>query len=811
MLINRGMLLSSPALAQGMNMSIRQPAMQILSKQKISLPQMPVYQPIIFVHGVNENAHNIGKSEFAPLYSALQPLAGSVQTFFYVDDQAYADGTDPKLSCPPLYTPCISQSAILDNAIKLAGKISDLYQKMQHKVTLIGYSMGAAIIRTALSGCQANVHCQAVLGLKIAEMVNNVFFLDGVQQGSWMMQSNKGGIIPAAVSFLRKWFIGPLLKLWKGLDINSKAAKDLAPQSINITSHNSLLPANNIHYFNFYGDIHLTVKFPDPYSTTVQLMDIGDGVILPGTDNPQDTPFWGGMRFCLQCKGQNTSTIDTNTTYRQWPLTIEKTIDLSTLCTPLSVIQHNCLLSSIFDLIANIPQLHTNIPSASSLDGADIQVADATGLSGSPTTSIAHEIALQLQVMPPTQTNCPATDTARAAITVPLVLGNHQNIVYFYNEGTEQAPTFGYLKRYDITTRQKTQIVALANTLISEAQLSPDGQWILFVSQVSGQPALQMIRMDGQGLQTLHCAPSNQIISSLSWSPDQTSLVFNEGIDLRTSASTENSLNTYLLTIASGTLQRILIQPRIISQYAFVYYIPSYWIDNSRLYMLEYTESGRDNPFTGLDLLDTTKGANQQGSNLLPITQLSGSLFQSFALSPDRTTLFLTQCSCSFSSGTGPSSVTVQPAGGGGTPKTIYTNPTAAITGVYPITNTSLLLLMENYANAVVNIDSSQNGLWEINTDGTGLTRLTTESTTQNSEHTILNAESPFPWANISHDGTMFAAQIVNRVDNNSSISYTSTLILGSLSGNAQVQNFTSAPATDLFTTPITIIGWTSL
>src|SRR6266699_29387 len=113
----------------------------LLSQKTSSLSQ--VSQPIIFVHGVNQNAHDMGKKAFVPIYSALQAVSGLVQTFYYVDDQAYADGTDPKLSCPPRYTPCISQSAILDNAIKLAGMINDLYQKMQHKVTLIGYSMGA--------------------------------------------------------------------------------------------------------------------------------------------------------------------------------------------------------------------------------------------------------------------------------------------------------------------------------------------------------------------------------------------------------------------------------------------------------------------------------------------------------------------------------------------------------------------------------------------------------------------------------------------------------------------------------------------
>lgn len=300
LLANQGILSPSTVLAQHGVPSHQQGAQPAL-KQKGALGPAPTEsQPTIFVHGINENAHHVGKSEFAPLYAALQPLAGSVQTFYYVDDLAYVDGTDPTLSCPPKYAPCISQSAVLDNAIKLAGMISDLSQKSQHQVTLIGYSMGAAIIRTALAGCQLNVTCQAVLGSKIASMVNNVFFIDGVQQGSWMMQSKKGGIVPAAVDFLRQ-FNGPLLKLFLGSDVNANAEKDLAPQSINIVSHNNILPAKNIHYFNFYGNIVLDLKIPNLFSSSVIPISIGDGVVLPGTDNPQDTPLgWRALLFAMR-------------------------------------------------------------------------------------------------------------------------------------------------------------------------------------------------------------------------------------------------------------------------------------------------------------------------------------------------------------------------------------------------------------------------------------------------------------------------------------------------------------------------------
>src|SRR5579859_3453106 len=62
------------------------------------------------------------------------------------------------------------------------------------------------------------------------------------------------------------------------------------------------------------------------------------------------------------------------------------------------------------------------------------------------TTSVLHAKATTV-LMPPTQTSCPPTGTARAAITRPLVLGKDQNVVYFDNE-----PTSGSLERYDVKT-----------------------------------------------------------------------------------------------------------------------------------------------------------------------------------------------------------------------------------------------------------------------------------------------------------------------------------------------------------------------
>src|SRR3979409_1666975 len=84
----------------------------------------------------------------------------------------------------------------------------------------------------------------------------------------------------------------------------------------------------------------------------------------------------------------------------------------------------------------------------------------ATTVSGSP-APVPGTVS-----MPPTQTSCPPGGTARAALLAPLGLGSHQNIVYIVNQGPSNAPTLGTLKRYDVTTGNKTEILNLSNTYI---------------------------------------------------------------------------------------------------------------------------------------------------------------------------------------------------------------------------------------------------------------------------------------------------------------------------------------------------------
>src|SRR6266702_7731107 len=158
-------------------------------------------------------------------------------------------------------------------------------------------------------------------------------------------------------------------------------------------------------------------------------------------------------------------------------------------------------------------------------------------------------------LQPALSTTCPANGTARPAVMTPLVLGSHRNIVYVYNEIPPNTTiSYGHIKRYDVTTGQKTTIVT-SGLSIQHAQVSADGQWVLFLSQVDprGDPnhsaMLQLVRMDGQGLQTLYCLPAAKYVrpANIQWSSDQKSVLIST--DDNTSTSTVTLLN-----LATGKL-----------------------------------------------------------------------------------------------------------------------------------------------------------------------------------------------------------------------------------------------------------------
>src|SRR5947209_8234896 len=217
---------------------------------------------------------------------------------------------------------------------------------------------------------------------------------------------------------------------------------------------------------------------------------------------------------------------------------------------------------------------------------------------------------------PALSTSCPAPGTARAAVMPPMTLGSHANIVYIVNEETSSQPTFGTLKRFDVVTGAKVEVVKLANTGIGLAQVSADGQWLMFVATVAGQTRLQLVRMDGQDLQTLYCGP----ISTLQWSPTQRLVVF-----------AQNYNSVYLLNITNGTVQvEQSIGP------TDTIYIRT-WLDTTHVYL---TLQRPDSPPGLIALLDTSTGNMQQVFDATSSTPFCWDFDSSY----DARTLFLSQC-----------------------------------------------------------------------------------------------------------------------------------------------------------------------
>ena len=399
---------------------------------------------------------------------------------------------------------------------------------------------------------------------------------------------------------------------------------------------------------------------------------------------------------------------------------------------------------------------------------------------------------------PTTQGNndCPASGTVHAAIMPPLTLGHHQNVVYTVNEysvnpGGVNQPTFGTLKRYDVTTGQKTEIIQLPGTEIADAQLSADGQWLLFIAITGTQAKLKLIRMDGKALQTLYCPQpaSNSTEASFSlgdiqWSLDQKRVVF---------LSQSNTMETlYLLNMQNGSLQVELSGTLLPTVFT--------WLDATRLYLVNPEV---DAPPTNLYLLDTDRVPPQSVAHLQAVYQARAIVFcWNAASNTNGTQLFISQCTSDKNAGSpagypshGPSSITIQSATGS-SPQTIFSSVSLGITAIRVISSTSLLLLVKSFGP---HIDTSQNGLWKVNTDGTGLTFLSHDSATLNN---TLNRYSQYPWSNVSRDGNLYSLQsqmLSLGVAHH-------TLLIGSLHGGSPTAFASIADGTRL-----DLVGWTTM
>jgi len=441
---------------------------------------------------------------------------------------------------------------------------------------------------------------------------------------------------------------------------------------------------------------------------------------------------------------------------------------------------------------------------------------------------------------------CPAQATARSALMSPLPTSNHPTLVYVSQQGD-----ISILQRYDATTgSRQTLLQTRPGETIQRANVSPDGQWILFRSLLQGQVALQLIRVDGQQLQTLYCAPAQEDINDALLSPDQHTLVFNQ--------ENQDGLSTlYLLDVATGKLRTELsplqphypeiaqgqLQTTLMSEFApttlhdkttgkitthpfnplpskhYLIYVPMKWANNTSVYVIVTvgrsgasaflapeatgprvyvfgTAGGSGGaPIHELALLrDTRKDVTQQGSNLQAIATAG----QDFACLDEDITPDNAQLVCSAFPFTGPANpadlanaIKMWPITAG-VHRTVYQVPPGESIIARAISNSTLLFLLTQ-ANG-------PSTLWKINTDGSGLARLMAARTTDvdlefASSGYFLRWPSYLPWSITSRDGRHYALTMSNITRN------ASALIVGDLN-SGQPKTIASSAASLL------LAGW---
>jgi pimeloyl-ACP methyl ester carboxylesterase len=404
-------------------------------------------RPILFVHGTNENAVDFTTQMHADFHDPNPAPNSSARTFTslfealtlkydphyleamcYVDDRAYNYGVSSSgcrfppdrgaypTACAPGSTPlCESQSAVDDNALMLWHTVEALSAEAvaagakTPKVTLIGYSMGGAVIRSFLAGCPMPVapygaqRCPNVA----SNLIDQVFYVDPDQQGSWLLNINKGlnaatlsgdGSIPkpinpfSSVLPLVQQAIYGQLKSRMGLDGFSPTVTDQTPQSDSILAHDQYLPPSGIPYYNFFGDVQIRLglsAYGLPLDPGAPTLNLGDLVMLAQDDRATFAPAWGGAGLCEGC----TQPLDKyrkspSGQYHNWILIDSHGVDMSIVA---DLLTGTTSVSSEAGKVLNSPVQHLNITQPTvQAPGSTWQVQDIT--SHAATTDMSTEI-----------------------------------------------------------------------------------------------------------------------------------------------------------------------------------------------------------------------------------------------------------------------------------------------------------------------------------------------------------------------------------------------------------------------------------
>src|SRR5579883_861520 len=402
--------------------------------------------------------------------------------------------------------------------------------------------------------------------------------------------------------------------------------------------------------------------------------------------------------------------------------------------------------------------------------------------------------------MPPTQTSCPADGTARAAVMRPLALGGHQNLVYIYNEVPPNTSTsYGHLRRYHVTTGQKSDIVT-SGLSITQAQVSADGQWVLFLSipdprgDSQHSAMLQLVRMDGQGLQTLYCFPNatysgqntSRLPISLQWSVDQQSILF--------SVNTNNDTSQVeLLNVSTGALKTLFLDQHD----QLYYYSVVTWLDTTHFYLIKQGLQAPTPPAT-VFLMDASTATVANPGLVQIFTTPTRQSYFSLDSSPDGSKLY--SSSCLLAASPFNTTVMVGPAMGGMRTTIFQGSPLDCVQVLRVISPNKLLALAQVSTNAG---NAFSNDVWTLNTTpGSNYNVVSLLSVSPNDQTRYdFNETTQFTWSNVSRDGGTYALQAVNPATNVQSI------LIGSLSGGNASAVATTSPGNSM----VSIAGWTTL
>jgi hypothetical protein len=265
------------------------------------------------------------------------------------------------------------------------------------------------------------------------------------------------------------------------------------------------------------------------------------------------------------------------------------------------------------------------------------------------------------------------------------------------------------LMRYDLLTGQTTRLLSFSEQDGSGAQpqveLSPDKHWLLIMDN-NPLNRLQLIRTDGTQMQTLACGN----IASAHWLPGGQQIALTRGQYDQQRKVVMNTVD--VLDLTNGQTRTVLSGA----------YSPSSWLDDHRLIVETLT-----NNIAQYYLFDTNNGSQQKLTNLPRIASLPALLSAPsgyIASSSDSSRIFISSftklyANCQGPVIQGPGTLTSYTINDGST-HTLYADQHHAITMIQPVDAHTLLISIENTVG-----DLSQNGLWKIKSDGTGLTRLT--------------------------------------------------------------------------------------